>query len=478
MNLIKSTYLVSILAILLFSGSSLLAQDRVIINQAEAAVGVTIDGEQVRKILNDVILRTDDMVMSTDSAYQYIDRDLLVTYNTQIETEEEVIWADTIYYDIEREYSRLRGRVIIRSENSLLFSDSMDVDMANDITTFEVPVRFEDDRGTLIAENGIYLQEADSAVFRGNVQLSDSTQYLEADSLFMNRADDLYELFGRVYANDFEDDVRFSGEYLYADSTGYRLLRNSAWLMEVDESKSDTTHLFAEKVELFETDSLSTMDAFGDVRIWSPDFSAVADTLLFNEQEERFILRSDPALWQQSIQLTGPYIEARFENDSLRFMTSYPRPIIVQEDSLTDRLHQMAGDTLNAWFENQELQRVRVFDNAEIIFHQTDENDEPDGLIEMFADGAATMFFENGDFDFFRANNNINGSYLPENPEIIDRQLDNFNWTPGRRPEKPEPRSPRLPPITDTLPFELPPRYLIFLENLEGEVIEPAAEDN
>jgi len=439
------------------------AQDSVIILQADRLDGGLADGETIRKILGDVILQTEDMIMETDSVYQYVNRNLLVAFNTQIETENEMIWADTLYHNTETEFSRMRGKVIVQSEQNTVFSDSIDVDQSRDLAIFNVPVRFEDQDGTLIADSGLYFQAADSALFRGNVQLADSTQYLEADSLFMNRSKDLYELFGRVYAEDYEDGVTFTGEYLYSDSTGYRKLLDDAWLMEVSESQADTTHLNAEIIEILETDTTSFMDAFGNVRVWSPKFSAVADTANYIDHEERIVFRSSPILWQKNMQLTGPYIEAFLEDDEIRFLQSYEKPIVVQEDSATGRLHQMTGDTLHAYFDDGAIEQIKVFDNAEIIFHQVDENDEPDGLIELISAGPATMDFLDGDIDFFKASQNIEGSYLPEDPSNIERKLENFRWDPGMKPQRPEIRSPRLPTIPDERPFELPPRYLKYL---------------
>ncbi|MEX0945595.1 MAG: OstA-like protein, partial [Balneolaceae bacterium] len=376
--------------------SDIFSQDRVTIIQAGMAESGLYEGQRIRKITNNVILSTERMTMQTDSVYQFLDSNLLMAFNTQIETEKDVIWADTLYHNTAADYSRLRGRVIIQSEQNTVFSDSMDVDHQNEIAIFNVPLRFEDEKGTLIAENGLYYQAVDSAIFRGNVQLADSTQYLEADSLFMNRSSELYELFGRVYADDYEDNVKFAGEYLYADSTGYRLLEQNSWLMEINESQTDTTHLFANKIELLETDDASFMDAYGRVRIWTPKFSAIADTANYRDDLEQFFLRSSPILWQKSMQLTGPNIEAFFENDNIQLLKSYRNPVIVMEDSVTTRLHQMTGDTLYAYFDDENLDRVRVFDNTESIFHNKDENDEPDGLIEMISAGPLTMYFTDG----------------------------------------------------------------------------------
>ncbi len=450
------------------------SQSRVFIENAERAEGGSIDGENIRKLLGNVLLRTEEMVMQADSAYQFIDNNLIHAFNIQIDTEDEIIWADTMYYDTLTDYSEFRGRVIIESETNTVFSQMVDVSAPLDLAIFNTPVQFEDDTGTLLAESGLYFQEADSAVFRGDVQLSDSTQYLEADSLFMNRSKDLYELHGQVFADDFEEKVTFAGNYLLADSSGYRLLTGSdAWLMEVSENEADTTHLLAHTIELQENDTTSTMDAFGQVRIWSTKFSAIADTANYNDNDEQFILRGSPILWQNNIQLSGPRIEATLNDGEIEFLNSSPRPIAVQEDSSTGRLHQMAGDTLHAFFNSGELQRLVVFDNSEIIFHQKDDDDQPDGLLQFTAARATTLMFLAGEFDNLKANENIDGTYLPESPDLADRTLDNFQWNPERRPERPTRQMPRLPIIPDAPLFDLPQKYIIHLEKqIEMETIE------
>ena len=460
------------LVVQLLNAEQASAQNQVFVENADLGEVTTIDGSPVRKLLGNVVLRTEQMQMEADSAYQFIDRNLIHAFNIQIETDEEIIWADTLYHNTFTDFSQFRGRVIIESPENTVFSEIIDLISPLDLIIFRSPVRFEDEDGVLLAGSGTYFQEPDSAAFRGNVQLSDSTQYLEADSLFMNRSKDLYEMEGRVFADDFEENVTFEGDYLLADSTGYRLLTgDDAWLMEVSESETDTTHLLAKKIEMIETDTTSAMDAYQQVRIWSTKFSAVADTANYKDEEQKFILNGSPILWQKNIQLTGPFIEATLEDDDIKFLQSFPRPFVVQEDSATGRLNQMTGDTLHAYFENGNLERLVVFNNSEIIFHQKDKDGQPDGLMEMVAAGRSTMIFRDGEFDFFKAEENIDGSYLPEDPANSERQLDNFQWNPNRKPQRPDIRVPRMEPVTLERPFELPQRYVKYLENIETDVV-------
>ncbi|MGF1669798.1 MAG: OstA-like protein [Balneolaceae bacterium] len=465
----------------LFTGTSLLliilllslnvttmAQSRIDIITADQGMGGVIDGETVRILLGNVRISTDRMILEADSLYQFTEREFIHAFNLQIETEDEIIWADSLIHNTQTDYSEFRGRVVIQSEKNTVFSESVDIDMTRDIAIFRERVRFEDESGILVADSGLYYQQIDSAIFRGNVQLADTTQYLEADSLFMNRSADFYKLYSRVYADDFEELVTFSGNYLEADSTGYRLLSGNAWMMRMNESQTDTTHLLARKIEVFESDTASVVDAFTGVKIWSPKFSALGDTAKFRDDTEQFFIWSNPIVWQKRIQLTGPYIEAHFEDDDIRFLQSYPKPIAVQQDSITNRLNQMTGDTLHAFFEAGDIKRIHVFDNTEIIFHQKDENGEPDGLIEMFSAGPSFIDFYESEVDEFKSERNIDGTFFPENPVNIERKLDNFRWDPEMRPQRPAIREPRLPQIPAERPFDMPPRYLMYLEEFQS----------
>jgi len=466
-------YLTLLLIVLFFSlfinTGIAVAQEQITIVNAERAEGGQIDGQQVRKLLGNVILTGDKMRMEADSAYQYVNQNRIDAFNIRIESEQEIIWADSLVFYTHLDLSLFRGRVVMVSENHTLFSEKVDFDSLLDLAVFHTPVRFEDERGVLLAESGHYFQGREIGVFRGNVQLSDSTQYLEADSLYMDRRYDHYQLFSRVYAWDAEERVTLTGDYLESVSTGERYLSGNAWMMQVDEAEQDSTHLTANIIHLTEIDTTNFIDAAGQVRIWAEQYAAVADTAHYRSDLDQFRLRSDPMIWQNRIQLTGPYIEILFKDDQVHHLTSYTRPIVVMEDSLTGRFNQMRGDTLHAWFDDGEIEQIRVYDNSELIFHLKDDDDQPDGLIQLIANGPSTILFRNGEPDQFKAERNVDGSHLPENPANINRQLSGFRWDPDLRPQKPQIRTPRLPPVPDEKPFIPGERYLFYLEQLVSQ---------
>ncbi|MGM0506220.1 MAG: OstA-like protein [Bacteroidota bacterium] len=448
----------SLLLLLLLPGLAV-AQDQVDLLQARSAEGGVINGEPVRKLIGDVRLASDQVTIEADSAWQYQNRNRIDAFNIQITTDQETIWADTLHYNTITEFSQFRGRVILHSGDHRLFSETVDVDRISNLTFFHSPVRFEDERGVLIAQTGSYNQERERGTFQGQVQLSDSTQYLEADTLRMDRLADNYELHGTVYAIDFEEEVTLAGKFLEADSTGRRLLEGDAWMMQLRQVRQDSTHLFADRILLQEQDTTQTLDATGQVRLWNSEWSAVADSLHYRSDQELFRLWSNPILWQDDLQLTGPEIEAQFLNDQIQTLSSWPQPVAVMEEDSIGRFHQVSGDSLVARFDGGEISRMDVIRQNDLIYQQLNEQGEPDGLIDLTADGTLRLHFEAGELSRFRATENVDGTWQPEDSTLTERRLDRFQWNPELRPERPELRTPRFPPIPDERPFEPGERY-------------------
>jgi hypothetical protein len=518
--------LFTIVVIVLLGNTPALAQNPISIIQADSIVGGTMNGQRVQKILGNVHLKSQNLSLKCDSAYQFVNKNEFRAFgNVEINTEEETIWTDTLIYYTDIDFSQLRGRVIIEADTTTLFGNSVDYRFTTKVAHFIDHIRLEDKRGTLIANSGYYYREADSAVFRGQVQLSDSLQYLEGDSLFSNRKSGYYQIYGDIFAHDRKNETMLKGNYLEADSTGRRLLKGNAWLMSYNSptedsvqsngaqvtaespvrhvpdtlalgrppsasqtiatadsaanlpydnpepAEADTTHILAEKIlsirHRTETDTTTTIHAYENVRIWSPKFAAVADTARYLSETETFELWSNPKAWHEQVQLTGPYIKVLLQDSEIEQLVSYPSPFAVQQDTSINRLNQIKGDTLQAFFMKGTLQRIVVDGNSHLLRFTKDEAENPDGAIEMRANLTRIMF-EDGDLAQLKSFGNPTGSYFPETDQTTERRLDGFSWNPELRPQRPDRKmAPRFPPIPEKRPFKLPPRYLEHIGELQ-----------
>lgn len=438
------------------------AQNVVQIERAREVTNITEDGEAIRKMY-DVRLRTGNIEMVCDSAWEFIDRNELRAYgNIEIETPDEIIWTDTLFYYTDQEISQLRGRVVILQDSTTLFGEQVDYNFLTKVADFEDGIRLEDEGGTLIANTGRYFQIQDSAIFRGNVQVADTAQYAEGDSLFINRNTQFLQLHSNIFVQDSTNNALLTGDYLEADSTGRRYVQGNSYLRQISTDSTDTTHINSKDLLMLDQDSTDIIRAMQNVRVWSPDFSSISDTLIYTSDTEIFELISNPTAWHKNIQLNGPYIQVQMDSNAVNYLTSYKNTITVQKDSTTGRYNQIKGDTLNVNFENGQISRIKIYPNSQVLYHTKNEEDEPDGAVE-YTSPETIMYFEEGDLVRVTALKN-NGYFFEEFPGLADRKLDGFKWQPELRPLRPEVAAePRFPPVPIERPFELPNRYLDYI---------------
>ncbi|GAB5408656.1 MAG: hypothetical protein BalsKO_10210 [Balneolaceae bacterium] len=462
----KSIYIILfIISLTGFSSKTSSAQDIITLQRFESAQVTTVNGERIRKVY-DARMSLGDVTMVCDSAWQFLNRNELQAFgNIQIDTSTENIWADTLYYYTNQDLSKLRGRVIIKQDSTLLFGEKVNYNFLTKVAYFEEGIRLEDDQGILTALKGTYFQNQDSAVFRNRVQISDSAQYAEGDSLFINREREYLELFNNVFVIDSTNNGLLTGDYLEADSTGRRYVLGNGYLRNIDSDSTsfDTTHIYASELQMIENDSTSTISGYKDVSVWSVNFSSLSDSLFYNDQTQLFELNGKPKAWHKNIQLSGPFISVQMDSGQVNELRSFVGAFAIQEDSLTGRLHQLKGDSLFAYFDSGSVSEILMYPNSEILYHTKNEADEPDGAMES-ASPKTILYFESGELAQAKMEKN-EGLFLPEYEGLIDRKLDGFEWNPELRPQRTiiQPK-PKWEPISLERPFELPRRFLAFMK--------------
>lgn len=457
-----------ILVLLLLSSSSR-AQDIVELMRFDTATLSEVAGERIQKLYN-ARMAMRNVTIVCDSAFRFLDRDEMHAFgNIQIDTETENIWADSLFYYTNNDVSHLHGRVIIKQDSSTLFGKKVDYNFETKVAEFTNGIRLEDSKGTLIAKTGTYFQKEDSAIFRYDVQLNDTSQYAEGDSLFINRERNYLQIYSNVFISDSVNKALLIGEYVEADSTGKRYAKDDAYLIkfENDSTNSDTTHIFADEILLLDTDSTTTIKGIQNVTVWTVKFSSFSDTLFYDSESEIFTLKGSPKSWNKQTQLTGPHIIVELDSSEIKRLSSFPNAFSVQQDTVTSRLNQLKGDTLMAYFDSGDISKIDLFPNSQILYHTKNDDGDPDGAME-YTSPTTTLFFEDGELVMAKMGQN-EGLFLPEYTDLVHRTLDGFSWDPNLRPQKPSTiPTPRFKPIPTERPFSLPYRFILFIEELEN----------
>lgn len=398
-----------------------------ILEPTERISAQIIDGEQVRKITGSVRLEVDGRIIMCDSAFQYIDRPVLKAFGVKITDERESIAAERLDYDTQTEIATFTGDVRIVSDDYRSISDT-------------VSMNLDTSSGTLL----------------GRVQWMDSTRYAEADRGYVEKEEKRIRLAGQVYGESFSGDQAFRADSIEADSTGRTWLWGSVWLKNLSErsvepdsaegadaadgmvatTEWEETQILADAVFIHEMEQGDALQAFGAARVWSERLSSVSDSLDYDPVTGRYRLLGSPVAWRENLQLSADWMDAMMEDEDLRELKAGERPVVVIEDTLTGRLNQLSGDTLHVTFADGEIQTLILQRKSEIVFHQTDAEDRPDGAVKITSEGLARMDFEEGEVRELKGVQTIDGFYLPEGPEVERLRIQGFRWDPELRPQR------------------------------------------
>jgi lipopolysaccharide export system protein LptA len=437
---------IAILLLMMCMAQPVVAQKRVDILRAGRGTGAQTDKGFVRTLTGNVLLRSEKITVACDSAVHYVDLDELYAYgNITITTESETIRTQKLFYNTRTEWSRLENGVTITRDSTVLTSRTTEYSFETEIAVFKQPLQIQDPQGLMLAQRGTYFAKFDSAMVFGNVQVSDSTYYLEADSVYTNRKTESHRLFGRVYLFDKEENTRLIGAYVEADSTGRRLIRGDAFIEQIDSTEADTTYMRAAEI-LVQRDAAKqrTILATGGVMSWSADYATLSDTTHVFEADSLTLLRGSPRAWHKEMQLSGEALDIRFRNEKIHQIVAYGAPSAAQLDSVTQRVHQMKGDTLLLSFSDGEISLFRIYPKATVLYHNHKDDNSPDGAIELNA-LSIEVIFEDGDVVDVRAWKSIDGSFLEESVELNTRRMPGVLWQPEEKPVRPSERpTPRL----------------------------------
>ena len=483
--------------------SPLQAQNVVELLRFESAERTIYEQEPVQRLIQ-ARLTVDGLAMVCDTAYRYLDRsELLAIGNLQIETENAIIWTDSLRYFNKDERSLLRGRVIIEQENTRLFGTSVDYNFEEKIAYFTNGIRLVDSTGVLTANRGIYFEEQDSALFIEHVQLLTEEEYAESDFMTLARKSKRSYLSGNVLIDNLSDQQRIRADSIYADSTGFRQLIGNAVIRTIESAvndtpddstpdintldintlddptseintntKSDTTFVFAPIIKVYDKDSTFTFQSDSLSQSWSTNFSTRSDSLQYDSELDEFTLKGQPIAWYDNTELNAKTIIAQTDSNELSLLYLFNEAFVTIRAEKSGRFNQLKADTIITRFIDGRLHTMTLEPNVTILYFTQNEEDENDGAIELNTP-VANIRFEEDDVDELAATAS-QGFVFEEDSSLSLRRLEGFLWRPDDRPIKPSiDLEYRFDAVPNQPAFLLPLRFQQYVNNKKSVNFNP-----
>lgn len=400
--------------------------------QAGSLEGVKIDGEEVRRLVGNVIFRQEDTYMYCDSALFYESSNSIDAFgNVRIEGPRAKLYGDILHYRGNERLADVTGRIVRMTDGKMvLTTGSLQYDLASDMGYYQAGGKVVDKENVLTSKKGYYAAKEKVVFFKDDVVLVNPKYVIKSDTLKYSTPTEIAYFLGpsdinstgtdsaHIYCEDgwyntITGKSRFaknayieSGESkLQGDSLVYE--RNTkvgrawynvtitdtvqkviisggyAWMNEVSGKSFVTGEALLTKV--FEADSLflhadtlfaqqdtatrqKTYIACHRVRVYKPDLQAQCDSLVYSTVDSVIWFYSAPILWNDRNQLTAEKISLQLSGNKITTMDLYADAFICGMEDSL-RYNQIKGRQMRGFFNDNRLQRILVTGNGQSVYH-------------------------------------------------------------------------------------------------------------
>lgn len=446
-----------------------------------------------QRLLGNVRIRHNDILLYCDSAYTYTGTNRVDAFgNVRINQNDTLnLYARTIRYDGDAGHARAMGNVRLVNKKTTLYTDTLDYDLENNIGYYIRYGRIEDSLNVLKSKIGRYLVNDDIIWFYQQVEGTNNDYILLSDTVRYDTEKGIFHIYGsttikdsvniiyaesgwydtnlgqaRLYKNPhvFSDTQQLKGDTVnYNRESGYGTavgnveivdLENNivvrghnAWFDQEREmahitdsalliliSKQDSLFLHAD-ILMTLPDTLADdkiIIAYHSVRFYRHDIQGKSDSLIYFSRDSTVQMFGQPVLWSDRHQLAADYIEIRSRTDAPDELHLNNNAFIIsRQDSIM--FDQVKGKNMVGYLEENSLRTIEVDGSGQTIYYLTDAG-ETIGLNR--AESSKLMLnFQSGKIHNIKFLSMPEGKLTPL-PELMeeDRRLPGFDWKEQLRP--------------------------------------------
>jgi len=467
-----------------------------ILNSDLTAYDVKI-GKDATKLIGNVRLKHEDVVMSCDSAYYYRATSSVDAFsNVRVQQGDTLtLTGDLAYYDgtlrlarirnnvklVNKEYTLLtdslnynrgagvayymgggeltqtdskltsgRGRfildteifyfmdsVVIVDEEYTITTDSLKYDSKKEISYFSGPTEITSEERYIYCENGWFDMQKDISYVTDNAYLEEDGRTLKGDSLYYESEAGFGRAISHVELIDTAENMILKGNYaLYYSDNDYAMITDSALMIQVDDA--DTMYVHADTLRTLQNPDIEEQSrilrAYYKVKIFRPDMQVMCDSLVYVEADSAFDFFGEPVLWSEDNQLTASHIKVHMVDQQLeKMLLSGVAFVASQADSI--RFDQMRGKEMTGYFNDNKLDRIMVTGNGQTIYYATDEEKIVGANKTACTD--LMIYLKDNKISKVVYTEKPDGTYYPlEMFPAAESKLSDFKWLDQWRPQK------------------------------------------
>ncbi|MDR3705030.1 MAG: OstA-like protein [Paludibacteraceae bacterium] len=444
---------------------------------------------------NDVVFRQGNTRLFCDVANFYEQRNKIDAFgNIRIVQGDSLrIYGEILHYDGNTHMARIKGHVRVVHHNTVLETDSLDFDQANNIGYYYTGGRITDKENVLTSKKGDLSFKTNLFTFRENVHLDNKNLALRTEVLKYNSKQKIayfsvptniwYNEKTKIYTengwyNTNTDDCQlmknsyvnhFGGKKLKADTIFYNkktgkmiarqhvqltdsvqkmlvrgrygnfvqngddgLMRDSAYA--VDFSGTDSLYLHADTLKTKGDSTYHKMRGIGNVRFFRADLQGKCDSVSYSTTDSILNMYERPVLWSDSAQICGEFIQLYQKNKKADMIWVKGWALVVSQVDST-HFNQIQGKTLKAYIKDNQVRKVKVEGNAIAVYHPRDNDGSLIG-VNRAESSTLTTYLKNKKIERIVMIPASTGTMYPIDQVPDDKKyVSRYMWLDGIRPK-------------------------------------------
>ncbi len=332
----------------------------------------------------------DNVRMVDDQATLYTD-ELIFNRNTGIG--QYFIWGKIVdssnvltskkgYYYSQIKTIFFKDSVVVVNPDYIMKSDTLKYQTQTERIYFFGPTTIEGDSSFLYAENGFYDTQAKEARLSENSFIQKSSNTLSGDSIYYSKFSGISKAFRNVVMTDTTNNVMITGEYgIYNKKDKYAYIVDSAQAIFIDEKDSLFVHADTLMITFDSVEKSKELKAFYQMKFFRESVQGMADSMVYVFADSNMSFYNKPMFWFDENQISSNQIDLYTVDGDLDSAIFRSDVFLVSQDTVdTNYYNQVSGETMFAWFHENDLRKVFMKGKSETIFFLWEEDETPIGM--------------------------------------------------------------------------------------------------
>jgi lipopolysaccharide export system protein LptA len=412
-----------------------------------------------------VFVADKDFTMKTDTLqYNTADKMAIFLAPTRIEQDSAQIYCERGFYDLNLKKAEFLQHPQYLKKTQKATADTIRYDGNLKEVTLIKNAKFEDSLKVATADTIRYRESKDETQLLGNAFYKDEKQAINGKTIVYNNATESFATQGRsIIADDKNileaDKVDYdktkgvglaSGNVIWRDTVQNLTIKCEA--MDYDKARNyvktkgkrpllislidrDSLFLSADTLISEKKDSIQTLRAYKDVRIYKSDLQGLSDSLFYSDIDSIFKLFQSPIMWSDSSQFTGDTIHLALANKKLDRIYLLNKAFIINELE-SELYNQIKGRTVIGYFKQGKINNMKVDGNAESVYYATDDKDAYIGINKV-ASSEMMIFWGESKVEKIQFFSQPKGNIIPIKKvnNFDEYKMTGFNWSPDKQPK-------------------------------------------